>query len=173
MNRLQRRKAAHSPLSPREYSVDFVLSVNIGTSEKLNMHSAYVSRQTDSPRQIVGLNFYALEISSTKPLLWWCYLAHARGSNAAGIPASKRFQVRMEGEGSDTTEKFLAVRLPSPAAAPVLSAGRRAGWASGAWAPGPPASSFIRAARNGPSLAPLHLNTPVLPNTWLDLPLSK
>lgn len=35
------------------------------------------------------------------------------------------------------------------------------------------ASFFIHAARNVPSLAQLHLNSLVLPNTWLDFPLSK
>lgn len=35
-----------NPLSSRWYNIIFVLSVNIYKSEKLNMYSAYVSRQT-------------------------------------------------------------------------------------------------------------------------------
>lgn len=56
----------------------------------------------------------------------------------------------------------------------LISGGARKGWASRHLGPKIlHASFFIHAARNVPSLAQLHLNTPVLPNTWLDFPLSK
>lgn len=56
----------------------------------------------------------------------------------------------------------------------LISRGTRKGWASRHLRPKIlHASFFIHAACNVPSLAQLHLNTLVLPNTWLDFPLSK
>lgn len=86
--------------------------------------------------------------------------------------------------GSDGREKIwhykkVSFLFPSPFPAAqcntcLISRGTRKGWASRHLSPKIlHASFFIRAARNVPSLAQLHLNTLVLPNTWLDFPLSK
>lgn len=73
----------------------------------------------------------------------------------------------------------VSFQFPSPLPASrcntcLISRGTRKGWASRHLSPKIlHASFFIHAARNVPSLAQLHLNTLVLPNTWLDFPLSK
>lgn len=56
----------------------------------------------------------------------------------------------------------------------LISRGTGKGWASRHLGPQIlHASFFIHAARNVPSPPQLHLNSLVLPNTWLDFPLSK
>lgn len=82
--------------------------------------------------------------------------------------------------GKDLTlQKKVSFLLLSPLPAArhntcLISRGTRKGWASRHLSPKILyASFFIHAARNVPSLAQLHLNTLVLPNTWLDFPLSK
>lgn len=140
------------------------------------MYSVYVSRQTDSARQITELHFHALEIFKTKVLLLLFYIAYARSSTAAGIQASI---FRFWWKGKDLTLQKVSFLFPSPLPEAwcntcLISRGTRKGWASRHLHPKIlHASFFIHAARNVPSLAQLHLNTLVLPNTWLDFPLSK
>lgn len=84
-----------------------------------------------------------------------------------------------DGRGKIWLNKKVSFLSPPPLPAAqyntcLISRGTRKGWASRHLGPKIlHASSFIHAARNVPSLAQLHLNTLVLPNTWLDFPLSK
>ena len=91
----------------------------------------------------------------------------------------KRALSGSDGRGKIWHYKKVSFQFPSPLAAArcntcLISRGTRKGWAPRHLGPRIlHASFFIHAARNVPSLAQLHLNTPVLPNTWLDFPLSK
>lgn len=141
------------------------------------MYSAYVSRQIDRFRQswswifMFWENFQPTSCCETflpqKSIADW----HRN--------SSKSFQVLMEGEWFDFKKKksYFAGSPSFPAAqcnTCLISRSPPKGWASRNSSPWIlHASFFIHAARNVPSLAQLHLNTPVLPNTWLDFPLSK
>lgn len=97
--------------------------------------------------------------------------------NAAGIQASI-FRFRRKGKDLTWQKKvsfLFPSRLPAaPCNTCLISRGTQKGWASRHLSPKIlHASFFIHAARNVPSLAQLHLNTLVLPNTWPDFPLSK
>lgn len=141
------------------------------------MWSAHVSRQTDRSRQILELNF----------LLWRYFKqryrcgglpSHMPVSSTAGIHSSKRFP-RSDRTGKIWHYTKVSFLFPPPLAEArcntcFISRGAQKGWASRHLGPKIlHASFFIHAARNVPSLAQLHLNTLVLPNTWLDFPLSK
>lgn len=97
------------------------------------------------------------------------------------VEPSKPLQVLMERktERSDFTQKKFLSLVPPPFPVAqcntcLISRGTGKGWASRHLRPQIlHASFFIHAARNVPSLAQLHLNSLVLPNTWLDFPLSK
>lgn len=75
---------------------------------------------------------------------------------------------------ADFTKKFLSFFSVLCNTTCLISRTTLKGWASRHLSPKIlHASFFIHAASNVPSLAQLHLNTLVLPNTWLDFPLSK
>lgn len=77
------------------------------------MYSVYVSRQTDSARQITELHFHALEIFKTKVLLLLFYIAYARSSTAAGIQASI-FRFWWKGKDLTLQKSFFSVSLSPP-----------------------------------------------------------
>lgn len=143
------------------------------------MYSALpVQYCTDSSQWLRPLytnwHFSALENFKTKVSTIQTLVTNMSRYFSAAAAMWKHFSFPLEGERLTLQKSFSLFFSVLYNTTCLISRTTLKGWASRHLSPKIlHASFFIHAASNVPSLAQLHLNTLVLPNTWLDFPLSK